>query len=39
MIFVVSEQKAQYSMWKQAINQSIGWNNDDEENNDDFAGF
>lgn len=39
MIFVVSERKIQYSMWKSAINQSIGWIKENEEYNDDFDGF
>jgi hypothetical protein len=39
MIFLVSEQKTKYDMWKNAIKQSIGWNRDNDEDNDDFAGF
>lgn len=34
------EQKSEYILWKKAIDRSIGWNKDDEENEyDDFAGF
>ncbi|XP_025415736.1 glycerol kinase isoform X2 [Sipha flava] len=33
------EQKTKYDMWKNAIKQSIGWNRDNDEDNDDFAGF
>jgi glycerol kinase len=34
------EQKSEYVLWKKAIDRSIGWNKDDEENEyDDFAGF
>lgn len=34
------EQKSEYVLWKKAIDRSIGWNKDDEENEyDDFVGF
>lgn len=39
MMFVVSEQQTQYNMWKNAVQQSIGWNKDNEEDDDDFVGF
>lgn len=41
MIYPVSEQVTQYTLWKRAIDRSIGWNNEDDDDvdDDDFPEF